>query len=174
MYIDFEEIKANVSIEDAIGKLNLKMARNGKQFRSPCPVCKSGGDRALVATPEKKAFYCFAAQKGGDVIAFVAHIKGCGQKEAAQFLAGDPVPPEKEKEEAPACDGFKPLEYLQIDHEAVAALGFDADVAEAVGLGYAPRGVMRGTVAVPLRLENGRLIGYVGITDAKLPSSFKL
>lgn len=173
MYIDFEEVKKTVSIEDAIARLDLDMKKNGKQFRGPCPACRSGGERALVATPEKGAFYCFAAQKGGDVIAFVAHIKGCGQKEAAQFLAGDTVPPEKEQEER-SERGFKPLDYLQTEHEAVVALGFDSSVAEAVGLGYAPRGVMRGTVAMPLRLEDGTLVGYVGITDARLPAKFQL
>ncbi len=42
MFIDFEEIKKTVSLEDAIAKLGLEMKKSGKQFRGPCPVCRSG------------------------------------------------------------------------------------------------------------------------------------
>ena len=34
---------------------------------------------------------------------------------------------------------------------------------------YAPRGTLRGTVAVPIRTKDGMLVGYIGITEAKLP-----
>lgn len=169
-YIDFEAIKAQVKIEDVIPKLGLDMKKNGKQYRSECPACNSGGDRSLVATPDKKAFYCFAAQKGGDVIAFVAHVRGCGQKEAAQFLAGDTVPPEKEKPREER--GFKPLDYLEPDHDAVIAFGLDPDDAARIGAGYAKRGVMRGTVAIPVRDATGRLLGYLGCTEAVLPKTW--
>jgi hypothetical protein len=33
---------------------------------------------------------------------------------------------------------------------------------------------MRGTVAVPVRLPDGSLAGYVGITEAKLPTKWHL
>jgi hypothetical protein len=33
----------------------------------------------------------------------------------------------------------------------------------------ANRGIMRGHVAVPIRLQDGTLAGYIGITEAKLP-----
>jgi len=52
---------------------------------------------------------------------------------------------------------------------AVEALGFAAEDAKALGIGYCPKGIMRGTLAVPVRLEDGTLAGYLGITDAKLP-----
>jgi len=31
---------------------------------------------------------------------------------------------------------------------------------------------MRGTVAVPMRDKNGTLLGYIGISEAKLPADF--
>ena len=52
----------------------------------PLPVLKSGGDRALVVTPAKRACYCFGAHSGGDVIALVAHIRGVDMKDAANYL----------------------------------------------------------------------------------------
>src|ERR1019366_207860 len=68
--------------------------------------------------------------------------------------------------------GFQALDYLQNDHPAVEAVGFDQETAKALGIGYAPKGLMRGLVAVPVRLEDGTLAGYIGITEAKLPPKF--
>jgi hypothetical protein len=68
--------------------------------------------------------------------------------------------------------GFAPLDYLEPSHEAVEAVGFDPIVAEALGIGYAPKGMLRGTVAVPVRLPDGSLAGYIGITEAKLPTKW--
>jgi hypothetical protein len=48
-------------------------------------------------------------------------------------------------------------------------------VAQALGIGYAPRGVLRGTVAVPLRKADGAIAGYVGLTEiTKLPPKWHL
>ena len=85
-YIDFQELKSRVSIEQAIQLLGLQLKPAGTQLRGPCPTCKFGGDRVLVVTPSKGMFYCFAAQTGGDQIALVAHVKACKTNEAAAFL----------------------------------------------------------------------------------------
>ena len=86
-FIDFQDVKKTVTIEDAITRLSLALKSNGPQLRGPCPTCKSGGDRTLVVTPTKQAFYCFAGKIGGDVIGLAAHIKSCTMREAAEFLA---------------------------------------------------------------------------------------
>jgi len=75
-FVDFAELKARVSIEQAAQMLGLHLVPHGSQSRSPCPACKSGGDRALVVTPAKGLFYCFAQKIGGDAIALTAHIRG--------------------------------------------------------------------------------------------------
>lgn len=176
-YIDFQEVKARVSIEQAAQMLGLKLAKSGAQFRAPCPACKEGGDRALAVTPSKSLFYCFAAQAGGDQIQLAAHVRGCKLPEAAQFLAGQLQLPRTEpaprtgtvSKERAEGDGFKPLDYLEPEHPAVEAAGFDSEEAKALGIGYAPKGIMRGTVAVPIRDEKGTLLGYIGVTEARLP-----
>jgi hypothetical protein len=33
---------------------------------------------------------------------------------------------------------------------------------------------MKGTIAVPIRLEDGTLVGYIGIEDARLPPKWQL
>ncbi|MFS4438611.1 CHC2 zinc finger domain-containing protein [Paracoccaceae bacterium GXU_MW_L88] len=173
-FLNFDEIKNSYAIEDVAQLLSLKLTKSGNSLRGKCPVCESSGDRNLVITPSKKVYYCFSDQKGGDVIALVAHINGIGVKEAAQWLTGDNSPNNKlSTKDTPPSEGFKPLQYLQHEHDAVIALGFEPEDAQRLGIGYAPRGVLRGTVAVPVRLEDGTMVGYIGITEATLPSSWK-
>jgi DNA primase len=177
VFYDFEEIKARVSLADAAQMLGLQLKKNGAQQRGPCPVCK-GQERGLVLT-EGKGWYCFSAKTGGDVIALVAHIKACKPKEAAEFLSGTeaqatvPTVPQKEASSGETKGGMTALAYLESSHEAVLALGFDPTVAARLGIGYAPKGLMRGSVAVPIRDEHGAIQGYIGLEDpVKLPPDF--
>lgn len=168
-YIDFAALKQSITIEDVAKLLGLQLKLANKQLRGKCPHCE-GGDRSLVITPEKEAYYCFTDEKGGDLIALAAHIKNCSMKEAAQFIHSSlTVPP---KDERPA-EGMQPLQHLDNNHEAVQAIGFVPEDAAKLGIGYAAKGLMRGTVAVPLRTETGALVGYIGITEARLPPSLK-
>lgn len=179
-YLDFEAIKADNVISEVAQRLGVNLTKSGKNWRGKCPVCESSGDRNLSISDEQKIYFCFSAGKGGDVIALVQHIKGIGPKEAAFWLAGGIETPQtkgnmsKEKTtKAEPSEGFKALEYLQHDHEAVSALGFAPEDAERLGIGFAPRGMLKGTVAIPVRLANGKLAGYLGITEAKLPPTWK-
>jgi DNA primase len=174
-FIDFAELKDRLSIEDAIPRLKLTLKERNGQWRGPCPVCNSGGDRALVITPAKQAFYCFGAKVGGDVIALAAHIRDCGMKEAADYLARNStvsrgnntssrnssrtVPEERTKE---AVRSLQPLTYLQPAHSAVQALGLEEATCQAFGAGYAPKGIMRGRLAIPIHDWNGDLLAYCG------------
>ena len=138
-YVDFGELKARVSIEDAVHLLGLEMKRVNHQFRGPCPVCQSGGDRALCVTPAKSAFYCFAARKGGDQIALVQHVNEIGAKDAAQFLDGNGTStrkgtssrkgnsPEEREERREPSEGFRPLQYLQTEADALSATELTAE-----------------------------------------------
>jgi hypothetical protein len=166
--IDFAAVKAAVSIEDAKDYLGLKMKREGDAFRSPCPTCGKGGDRALVITPARSAFYCFSVKRGGDCIALVAHIKGCSQREAAtelqeRFIGNAPKRIETRPTET---DELQPLDHLSADHPAIDALGLSVAACEALGIGYAAKGMMRGRVAFPLRLPDGTLVGYAGLATS--------
>jgi hypothetical protein len=117
-------------------------------------------------------FFCFAAREGGDLIQLAAHIRKCDVKDAAAWLDDGTVPKKEGSGNQVPPKGNSPLEplaYLEHEHVAVEALGFAAEDAKALGIGYCPKGIMRGTVAVPVRLEDGTLAGYIGITDAKLP-----
>ena len=175
-YIDFAELKECVSIRDGMKLLGLDFKRSGQSYRGPCPACESGGDRALVVTPSKNAFYCFAQRRGGDVIALVAHVKGISMKEAAETLAGDSfsstrnsnstrkstVPEERTEQKEAEPKQLQPLRYLQSDHDLVLAAGVLPDTADYFGAGYAPKGIMRTKLAIPVHTWEGALVAYAG------------
>ena len=177
MFIDFKALKESVTIETAMVYLGLKgMTSEQGSYRGSCPTCKAGGKRALVITPEKESFYCFTMKRGGDVISLTAHINGTSMKEAANFLLDRSAKKEAKKatvpqknEERTKDDTFQPLSHLSFDHEAVRAIGISAEDAKAIGIGFASRGLLKGYVCIPVRLENGFLSGYVGVHEGKVP-----
>ena len=178
-YLDFVALKEQLPIDRAIDLLGLELKQRNGQWRGPCPACQSGGERALVITPAKNAFYCFGGRIGGDVIALAAHIRVCSMKDAAAFLAGEnstvpgngtssdagnsspstPVPEERRKED---IRSLRPLTYLQPGHEGLEQLGLVEDTCVSFGAGYAPKGIMRGRLAIPVHDWNGNLLAYCG------------
>ncbi len=176
-YLDFEKIKSEHPIEGVAEQLGLQLKKQGSQLRGPSPSGQ-GDERSLAVTPSKQRFYDFAAQRGGDVIELVAYVQDIPVKEAAAWLQGtapEERPQKAQKDRREARGGFKALDYLQHDHEAVEALDLDPDVAQALGIGYAPRGVLRGTVAIPLRNQDGTIAGYIGVTCIdKMPPKWEL
>lgn len=178
-FVDFAELKTRVSITDAADYLGIKMKDRGGQLRSSCPHC-GGGDRTLVITPAKEAFYCWSAKKGGDCITLVAHVLDIPLKDAAAKLferyctstvpSSRTVPEEKGGQET---QKLQPLSYLESEHDAVVAVGFDTRLAEELGIGYASKGLMKGLVAVPVRDAQGVLRGYIGIDECRLPKDFQ-
>jgi DNA primase len=178
-YINFAELKSRVSILDVILSYKLDLKPVNDQFRAACPSCNSEDARSLVVTPDKGVFYCHEAKIGGDCIALVAHFNGIRMKDAAelinnQFSEEEPEEKPKEQSNEKPQEEWVGLTYLKAEHELVQHLGFDADVCDQVGIGYAPKGMMRGLVAVPLRNPVGKLVGYIGITEAKLPTNWQL
>lgn len=173
-FIDFARLKEEIGIEQIVSMLNLDMKEKGDQFRGACPACEA--DRVLVVTKSKQLFYCFSAEKGGDMIALVAHVESCSNREAAERIAEhfrlDHGKTETKVSRETETEGFKPLDYLEHDHPAVEAVGFEPADAQQLGIGYASKGVLRGTVAIPVRLPDGTLAGYIGITEAKLPGKW--
>ena len=176
-YVDFAELKAKVSITDALGMLGVDLQRfksHGDQLRGCCPIHDGNNPRGFVVTPAKGLWYCFAGCGGGDIIKLVSKMRQLPAKEAAELIAerfGNPsvprnrtVPPGRNRTVPQNEKGaLKPLDYLQPEHEAVQALGVSPETAAAWESGYAPKGIMRGRYAVPLKTEDGNLLAYVGI-----------
>ena len=174
-YVDFTELKERITIDEVANLLNLKMKPSGKQMRGPCPACNEGGDRALVITPERGAYYCFADKQGGDLIALTAHIRGEAMKDAANFIHHSlTVPEEKVIKETKQHKKLQPLSHLEYDHSALTAQGIDPAIAEDLGIGWATKGVARGNIVIPVRDEKGTLIGYIGCQEMTfVPDDFQ-
>lgn len=185
-FIPFEEVKAAYSVEELMEMTGLKWKKDGKSFRASCPQ-HGGGPRSLVVTPDKNddkggrgCFYCHASEQGGDRVSLLAHVRNSKPYAVFKELherkpsAPQPVPEESQpaQKEGAAERGFKPLPYLTFNDPAVLALGIPPEVLEATGLGFAPRGLHRGRVAIPLRLADGVIVGYISIeanTSVQLP-----
>jgi len=177
-FVDFDELKRTVKIEDVVKWLGIqtKTASNG-QLRSICPICQKGSDRTFVVTPSKGLYFTFDGCGGGDIIKLVASVKKIGTKEAAteiqaQFCATGgtvnrtvdrtvTVPgtaPQNEKGQ------LKPLDYLEATHELVQALGVSPETCQHFAAGYAPKGILRGRLAIPIHSKDGVLLAYCGRT----------
>lgn len=177
-FVDFAELKTRVSIEQAAQMLGLKLTPNGSQYRGACPACQTGGDRALVVTPAKGLFYCFAKRTGGDAIALTAHIRGIPVKEAAEQLdrafgtvqngtstvsksrATAPQAPEARKQ--PAFDPEAYAARLDASHASLAPLGLSAETLKAWKAGYSNSGTNRGRLAIALHDRDGNVLGFAG------------
>jgi DNA primase len=174
-YIDFAELKEQVGIEDVFPMLELDMKQKGDQWRGTCPACDSS-DRTLVVTTSKQSFYCFSAKKGGDLISLVAHVRDVGMRDAAlaiaDFCGTVAVTDERNSNRShgtvPNSAGGKetqklqPLAYLDAGPETVEALGLSPATCEHFDAGYAPKGILRGRLAIPIHDLNGELVAYCG------------
>ena len=177
-FVDFAVLKTRVSIEQVMQMLALKLVPHGSQYRGACPVCKSGGDRALVVTPAKGLFYCFAAKIGGDLIALTAHIRGTTVKNAADELnrafgtvqnsTGTvsknraTAPQAQEARKQPAFDPEAYAARLDASHASLAPLGLSVETLKAWKAGYSNSGANRGRLAIALHDRDGNVLGFAG------------
>jgi hypothetical protein len=147
----------------------LKTTEERSGLRVVCSACGNGGPGAIVVTPAKNLFHFFPSKAGGDQMGLVSQVKRgldawpvgtryCNQYGTSYQYCTRQVPT---------------LDYLETDHITVEAFG-SQETAETLGIGCAPKGVMKGYVAIPIRLPTGELTGYIGITEAKLQKSFTL
>jgi DNA primase len=179
-YVSFAELKQKIGIEQVLDMLDIRLKGAGAQLRGPCPIHKGASDREFVVTPSKGLWFCFAGCGGGDIIALVAKVKKVGQKEAAELIARHfgtvTVPPARNGNRSPPAGtvtvpgtvpekekgALKPLDYLQPEHELVQALGISPETCRTWGAGYAPKGIMRGRLAIPVHDPHSTLLAYCG------------
>ncbi|MFN3658186.1 MAG: CHC2 zinc finger domain-containing protein [Pseudolabrys sp.] len=177
-FVDFAEVKSRAPIEAVAQFLGLQLKPAGKQFRSACPACNQGGERAIVITPEKNLFYCFSAKIGGDCIALGSHIKGVSQKDSAaliaqQFGISGTVPstvkstvtvqsPPKKTAERHSFDPEAYAQRLEPANELLSPLNLSPETLTEWKSGYANHGTHRGRLALRLDDRHGKCVGYLG------------
>ena len=178
-FIDFADVKARVSIEEAAEKIGLNLKPSAGKLRCPCPV-HGGGDRAIVITPEKGLFCCFGSRPstGGDQIQLVAHVKEISVKDAAEFLGGTvplsrntTAPPNNKSPSTVPTNppgrkpGFDVAAYaakLDPGAPALASLGISAETLRDWKAGYSNSGTNRGRLAIALHDRDGNILGFAG------------
>ena len=175
-FVDFKTLKDTTSITDVLSWLGigLKPSPNG-QLRGCCPIHKGSSPREFVVTPSKGLYFCFGGCGGGDIIKLVGACRGIEQKAAAQQIAAHfgscsvtgPWSPTVRRPGTVTQNekgALKPLDYLQTQHEAVQALGAAPDTCGHFGAGFAPKGILRGRLAIPIHSKDGVLLAYCGRT----------
>lgn len=172
-FVDFAELKSRVNITQVLEMLGIELKPSGQQLRGLCPIHNGNNPRGFVVTPEKGVWYCFGdCGKGGDLIELYARVKEVSTKDAAIAIAtrfGLAKDGKKdEKLEEPKRNGtLKPLDYLVTDHESLKPLNLASATLSHFGAGFAPRGIMRGRLAIPIHDAQGVLIAYVGVAVAE-------
>jgi hypothetical protein len=68
-----------------------QLRKFGGEYVGACPVC--GGRDRFSINPKRRIWNCRGCGKGGDVIAFVQHLRGLGFLEAVRDLAGGKAGP---------------------------------------------------------------------------------
>lgn len=187
--INFAEIKQRISVVQGAKFLGLSLTNDGKSLRCKCPACETDDPRSLSFLPDKNTFRCFKSEVYGSVIDLVAHVKGLNPRQAATWLNEresnewldqyeDSAP---EPEPAPqvlqtvALPALEKLPRLNPKCDEVKDFGLDPSIAEAVGVGFANTGFLRGMIGIPLFIE-GKVVGYVGLPKGvwvKLPRNLQ-
>ena len=177
-FIDFKAIKSSTTIEQVVKMLGLVMHEEKNQLRGVCPACKSTGDRELVVTPSKGAFYCHGASAGGDLISLVAHVKGIGVKDAAAFIQAGTVPavqavpvPTSTAGSVPT-KGFDRAKYqasLDRTHESLKDI--PPDLLERADIGVSSKGALKGIVVPLYDSKTGEFLMYAKVEGITLPGN---
>ncbi len=168
------EIRGRADIVGLVGRyVELKQA--GRNWRGLCPF-HSEKTPSFNVNPDRQMFHCFGCQEGGDVIAFLMKHSGLSFPESARSLAselGIEIPEERDAGEAGLTARL--FEANEIAHtlyrealreadgkiarDYLLSRGFDGQLADQFGIGYAPAR----WDAVATRLRERRIAAETGV-----------
>jgi len=84
--LDACDVKARADFF-AIASRYTRLRRAGRQFVGLCPF-HSERHPSFYVHPEKKVFYCFGCNRGGDLFDFVMLVESCDFSEALRIISG--------------------------------------------------------------------------------------
>lgn len=91
-----DDVFAEARAADIAALAGVALKRSGSRLRGQCPLCGSGkGARhggAFSVDPQRGLFICFSCGASGDAISLERALRGGSAREAAERLAGYPVP----------------------------------------------------------------------------------
>ena len=191
-WVDFAEVRSKVSLEDVLFRFYTinNLIRKGDKVIGPCPVHGGDSPRAFHADLSRNVWHCFSqCRRGGNQLDFVACKEDIAVREAAlrlqQAFVGEGIPPPGKIPDSPPDqttpvkspqerqgkvpdpgEGNPPLKvHLKLKREhphLVKGRGLTPETLEHFGIGYCSKGIMRGTIAIPIHDERGNLVAYAG------------
>ena len=185
-WIDFKEIKEKVRIEDILKHYDLLegLKRRNDELVGFCPIHDKNqyNKDSFCANTKKNNWHCFACGAGGNILDFVAQMEEVEIREAALLVQswfgitseGKELAKEKREERKPKREKAEfekepvnsPLTFelknLDPNHPYLKERGLEKETIKVFGLGYCPRGLMKGRIAIPIHNENGELVAYAG------------
>ena len=83
---DYKQIIEATDIVALVSSYNIKLEKQGKNFKGLCPF-HNEDTPSFIVSPEKKIAHCFGCGGGGDPITFIKQIENIEFPEALQKLA---------------------------------------------------------------------------------------
>src|SRR5437870_5827066 len=85
-WVNYAEVKAQVSLEQVAARYGLKLKKKGESLLGLCPF-HNDREASLNISVSKNCYHCFGCDASGNVIDFVAAKEGVEFREAALLLA---------------------------------------------------------------------------------------
>ena len=177
-WIDFKELKAQLSFIDVLEHYGVTAEATGEQVKCRCPLpgCDSSRGNPLSVNTKRNIFQCFGCRLQGNLLDFIALMNNLSPEnrkdihQAAVFAKKTfvkNVRSSKERQtEMPALVN-PPLDFqlqsLDADDPWFKEHGFEKQTALHFEAGYCTRGYMTGRIAFPLHDIQSRIIGYGGL-----------
>lgn len=172
---EFSTVKEQTNIRQVLDMLGVTSLKEGREhnkkagrvvdvLRGVCPICKQGDKRVFAAFPHSNSYYCWAEQKGGDVLTLASKFWGitldeAGRRIATHFNISAPRKPAEEK-------GFDVEAFqksLNAEAPELEPLGITVDTLKFYNGGYCTKPSMKGKLALPVVDFDGKFSFFMGI-----------
>jgi len=181
-WVDFKEIKENVSMEMVLGRYGLidLLKKSGNNLVGCCPIHTGSNTRQFSVNLERNIYNCFGdCQSGGNVLDFVSRMEEIPLRDAAlmvkDWFSGNlPKDSEIKKEQKPKPkekdekkDQVNPpltftLKHVKDKHKFFDERSILPATIKHFGLGHALRGIMKDRIVIPIHNEADELVAYCG------------
>lgn len=192
-WIDFKDLRARLDFEKVLQRYGVEIRRKGDQHQGFCPLPNHEGKKrspSFSANLKRGIFQCFGCGSKGNVLEFAALMEKVDPKDGPAFRAvalkvrqefcpetATKAGPEKKPEEKTPGKPVvvnEPLNFelkgLDPGHPYLPGRGFSMETIIRFGLGFCSRGMLKDRIAIPLRDNEGKLVGYAGrvVDDATI------